>query len=475
MDKKKIVILGAGAGGLAAGWFLSRTGRYEVTVVERASFIGGLCSSFKHDGFILDHGPHKMYSAVPGILDELRNLMGDQLLTHRKRNSIRLNGHLLDYPLKMTNLAKVLGPNRFVRLGADYGLSLVQNLAATLAKKEATSYADYVTRRFGRGVYELVFEPLAWKVWGDPRQVHAEMARTRIPSGGAGELILKLLKIKRESTDTDAEYFYYPRKGFGQFPEAMAAEIEKFGGKIILKASVTHLAREGSRITAAHLDLGGEKVTLPCRYLVSSIPLPDLGKLIFQESKPELTRVAASLKFRHLMLVYLFIRKPQVCNDHWIFFPEKSFIFNRLSEQKVMSPEMGPPDRTSLCCDLTCSEEDAAWRMRDDEMAAKCAETLAQSGFIHSSDVEGRLVKRSRNFYPVYDLAYAEKLKTVSDILRGVDNLLTTGRIGMYNYNNSDHCADMGKFIAEKLTGGTDPGQIWEQLEKRVSTYKIVD
>ncbi len=472
MDKEKIVILGAGAGGLAAGWFLSRTGHYEVTVIDRASFIGGHCSSFKYGGFILDHGPHKMYSAVPGILDELRNLMGDKLLTHRKRNSIRLNGHLLDYPLKMTNLARVLGPNRFVKLGAGYGLSMVQSLTS---RKEAASYEDYVIRRFGRGVYELVFEPLAWKVWGNPKEVHAEMARTRIPSGGAGELILKLLKIKRESADTDAEYFYYPRKGFGQFPEAMAAEIEKFGGKIILNANITQLAREGNHIAAAHLNVGSEKVTLPCRYLVSSIPLPDLGKLIFQESKPELTRVAASLKFRHLVLVYLFIKKSQVCQDHWIFFPEKDFVFNRLSEQKLMSPEMGPADRTALCCDLTCSEEDTAWRLSDEEMAGKCISALVKSGFINEGDVEGRLVKRSRNFYPVYDLAYAGKLKTVSDILRGVDNLLTTGRIGMYNYNNSDHCADMGKFIAENLVTGKDPRQIWEELEKRVSTYKIVD
>ncbi len=472
MDKEKIVILGAGAGGLAAGWFLSRTGRYDVTVVERASFIGGHCSSFKYDGFILDHGPHKMYSAVPGILDELRNLMGDKLLTHQKRNSIQLNGHLLDYPLKMTNLAGVLGPNRFIKLGAGYAMSLAQNLTS---KKEAASYEDYVVRRFGRGVYELVFEPLAWKVWGDPKEVHAEMARTRIPSGGASELILKLLKIKRESADTDAKYFHYPRKGFGQFPEAMAAEIEKHGGKIILNANVMQLERQGNHIAAVHLNVGSEKVTLPCRYLVSSIPLPDLGKLIFQESKPELTRVAASLKFRHLVLVYLFIKKPQVCRDHWIFFPEKGFIFNRLSEQKLMSPEMGPPDRTALCCDLTCSEEDDAWRLSDEEMAAKCISALVSSGFVNETDVEGHLVKRSRNFYPVYDLAYAGKLKTVSDILRGVDNLLTTGRIGMYNYNNSDHCADMGKFIAENLAEGMAPDQIWEQLEKRVSTYKIVD
>jgi hypothetical protein len=40
-------------------------------------------------------------------------------------------------------------------------------------------------------VYELVFEPLARKVWGDPKLLSADLARARIPAGGAGELILR--------------------------------------------------------------------------------------------------------------------------------------------------------------------------------------------------------------------------------------------------------------------------------------------
>ena len=75
-------------------------------------------------------------------------------------------------------------------------------------------------RRFGRGVYELVFEPLARKVWGDPKLLSAELARARIPSGGAAELILRLLKLKETTENEDAPFFYYPRGGFGVFPDA---------------------------------------------------------------------------------------------------------------------------------------------------------------------------------------------------------------------------------------------------------------
>lgn len=472
MDKQDVVILGAGAGGLAAGWFLARTGRFQVTVLERASFIGGHCASFQHDGFILDHGPHKLYSAIPGILDEIHSLLSDRLLTHQKRNRIQLNGHLLDYPLRMSNLAAALGLARFAKLGASYAWALVKQWGGS---PQPASYQDYVIQRFGRGVYELVFAPLAWKVWGDPAEIHPEMARTRIPSAGASELIMKLLKIKKESAETNAEFFYYPRKGFGEWPNAMAREIEKHEGKILVNATILEIEKKANHIEAVRVRFPDGMMRLPCRYLISSIPLEELAKLVYGNEEPELLKTSSALRFRHLILVYLFVKRPQVLNDHWIFFPERDFIFSRLFEQKVMSPEMGPPDRTALCCDFTASEGDDLWRASDAELVLRCVEGLVKGGFLEKQEVESSLVKRSRNFYPVYDRSYVERLGAVSDALRRIDNLLTTGRIGMYNYNNSDHCADMGRFIAEKLVAGDSPPEIWEHLEKRVSTYKIVD
>lgn len=472
MGKEPVVILGAGVGGLAVGWFLARTGRYEVTLIERAPVIGGHCGSFVHNGFTLDYGPHKMYSVIPGVLDELCSLMAGRLIEHRKRHSIRLNGHLLDYPLRMGNLARVLGPQHFLRLGASYGMALVQGL---LAQHEPASYAEYVIRRFGREVYQLVFEPLAWKVWGDPTELHPEMARTRIPASGAAELILTLLKLKRESGAINAEFFYYPRKGFGDLPQAMAEAIAKHDGRIFVNARISHIECANRRIESVAIQVRGNSLKLPCRYLVSSLPLPVLGQLVYGDGDPEFTQAVTSLRFRHLVLVYLFLNRPKVLDDHWIFFPEREFIFNRVFEQKLLSAELGPPDCTALCCDLTCSSGDEIWNARDGELAARCVTGLTKAGFILPEQVQSYLVKRSENFYPVYDLAYAENMKIVSRKLQRTENLLTTGRIGMYNYNNSDHCVDMGRFIAEKLVQGDPPSRIWEQLEKRVATYKIVD
>lgn len=471
-DKERIVILGAGVGGLAAGYFLARTGKYHVTVLEKAPVIAGLCGTFELDGFHLDYGAHKLYSVIPGILDEVQSLMGERLIELPKKNRLFLRGHLVDYPLRLGNLAKVLGIGTFLKLGFGYGIEILKGL---FDRSEPDSYEQYIVRRFGRPTYELVFEPLAEKVWGDPTTLHPEMARTRVPASGGLEVALKLLGLKKETAETNAEFFFYPRKGFGDWPLALAEKIEEYGGEILTNADITELEQVDKKITAVKASVNGEKLTYPCDYVVSSIPLPVMGRLALGSEDTEFNRAVQGLQFRHLILVYIFINRDLVMDDQWVFFPQKDVVFSRLFEQKQMNPDLGPKGRTVITADFTAAEDSELWGASDDVLANKVIDGLVQTGFVSANEISGHHVIKRRNFYPRYDQEYAEKMTLVSNKLQKIGNLLTTGRIGMYNYNNSDHCADMGRFIAEHLAAGEAPPVIWEKLERRVADYIIVD
>lgn len=472
MEKQRIVVLGAGVGGLAAGYFLARTGKFDVTVLEKEGVIGGLCGSFERGGFTLDYGAHKLYSVIPGVLDEATSLMGERLIQLPKKNRLYLDGHLVDYPLKLGNLAKVLGPLRFLQIGLGYGVELIKGFFVRHAPR---SYEEYIIRRFGKPTYELVFEPLADKVWGDPATLHPEMARTRLPASGGLELVLKMLGLKKETADTNAEFFYYPKAGFGDWPQALAEGIEKHAGKVLTSVNVKSLQMKDGKVTSVETEVGGKTQQFVCDYLVSSLPLPLLGRMVFGDKDPEFNQAVTGLQFRHLVLVYVWVKKPLVMEDQWVFFPQRSVMFSRLFEQKQMNPELGPADQTVITADFTAAEGSDLWNSTDEELVQGVVDGLVKTGFVQREDVGESLVIRRKNFYPRYDLAYAEKMKLVSDKLRQVPNLLTTGRIGMYNYNNSDHCADMGRFIAEHLAAGEPAPQIWRELEQRVADYKIVD
>jgi protoporphyrinogen oxidase len=471
-SKKKIIVLGAGIGGLSAGYFLVKTGKYDVTVLEKAPVIGGLCGSFTHNNFTLDYGAHKIYSVIPGVLEEISALMGDRLLELPKKNRLFLKGHLVDYPLKLGNLAAVLGLGMFLKLGFGYGFEFIRGF---LTRKQPNSYEEYMVQRFGRPAYQLVFEPLADKVWGDPESLHPEMARARVPASGGIEVILKLLGLKKETSETNAELFFYPRQGFGDFPGVMRKSIEEMGGKVFLNVDIQGLTKEDNYITEVQASVDGMQEVIPLDYLVSSIPLTVLGELIFGKGDSSIISSTSALEFRHLILVYVFVNRSLVLEDQWIFFPEREFIFSRIFEQKQMNSELGPADQTAICCDFTCDDESWQWKATDVELGQLAVDGLVRGGFVKPGDVEDVFIKRVRNFYPRYDLKYVDKLNRVNSSLKQMKNLLLTGRIGMYNYNNSDHCVDMGRFISENLAIGREPGRIWSDLETRVSNYKIVD
>ena len=470
--KKKAVILGGGVGGLSAGWMLGRTGHYDVTVVERAPVLGGVCGTFQHGDFLLDYGPHKSYSAIPGVLDELRSLMGDEFLQLEKLNTIYLFGHYLKYPISLFDLAPKMGLSNLTATG----FTAVGAMLRRRDLNQTQSYEDYVVAKFGSKLYELVFQPLANKIWGDPATLSADIARTRIPSSSVFDTALRAAGLKKESAMTDAKYFYYPRKGFGRIPDRMAEEITKQGGRLLTGTTPTRIQRDGKKVTGLEIQREGATETLPCDVLISSVPLDVVARLLGADR--ELAPVLADadkLQYRNAFLVYVFLRKEVLTRHHWLFFPERDLIFGRVFEQKLLSAEMAPRDRTVLCCDFTDYVDGLLTKSSDAELVKRCIEDLKKVKLIEPAWVEQTLVKRLPKFYPRYDLNYK---KTVADLYNGLrryDRLLSTGRVGFYNYNNSDHCVDMGRFITEKLEAGVPTDVIWTELENRVANYRIVD
>ena len=79
MNKKKIVILGAGISGLATAFWLNKKG-FDVTILEAQSQVGGAMQTNCEDGFLIDFGPNSGLETTPlirqiveevGLLDEM--------------------------------------------------------------------------------------------------------------------------------------------------------------------------------------------------------------------------------------------------------------------------------------------------------------------------------------------------------------------------------------------------------------------
>jgi all-trans-retinol 13,14-reductase len=97
--KKDVIVVGAGISGLLTALALSKEGR-NVLVLERSSFVGGVCRSYEVDGYQVDTGPHIITRLEGGPLKELMQRYFDvvpNFVPHGKY-FVRLNNKLRPFP-----------------------------------------------------------------------------------------------------------------------------------------------------------------------------------------------------------------------------------------------------------------------------------------------------------------------------------------------------------------------------------------
>lgn len=76
---KKVVIIGAGIGGLGAAGLFAKKG-YDVTVLEKNANLGGRANIFEAHGFRLDMRPS--WYLAPDIFEHFFDLMGERVENH---------------------------------------------------------------------------------------------------------------------------------------------------------------------------------------------------------------------------------------------------------------------------------------------------------------------------------------------------------------------------------------------------------
>ncbi len=457
----RIVILGAGVSGLCAGWKLSQKG-HEVTVVEKNGHVGGLASSFRYRNYAVDYGPHKIYTQMTDVLDSMKELLGDDLLAHPKKSKVRLRGANLDYPIQVGQVLTKLSPLVTLPIGVSF-------LASTVFKGPDRTYEEYIVNRFGRATYELVFKELAEKVWGDPKTLDADLAKARLSAPSMVELLKRSLLGDKGQKEIHAKTFFYPRKGEQQLSDRMVEEIQKNGGRVLTKTQPESFRIENARIKEVKLNNGA----LAADFVVSTLPIEQLPKIAGSASEAQ--RAASNLKYRALVLLFILVKRPRMFEESFIFYPEKEYLFNRLSEQKAFSEETVPDkDRTLLCAEITCESDDPLFSLSDADVFERAFLGLKKACGLRREEVEEIFTKRHPSVYPVYSVGYKKNLETVLDALDPVENLLTIGRRGLFNYNNVDHCFDMAFKAADHIHMGGTLSQ-WKEKREAFSKYVIID
>jgi protoporphyrinogen oxidase len=453
-----VVVLGAGPAGLMAALTLARRGR-KVVVLEQADRPGGLAASFEVAGVRVDHGSHRLHRACPpAILATLRDLLGPDLQRRKRNGRIRLGGRYVAFPPRPLDAARHLPPRFVLRAARDAAL-------APFRHASADTFADVVRARLGPAMADDFYDPYVRKIWGvDPSELSGELARRRVSAGSAGDLVRRLRR-----PDPDAGTFLYPRRGFGEIVERLAAAAVDAGADLRLASRVTSLTPG----VAVHGDDG----SVATGQVWSTVPPGVLARLADPAPAPEVLAAADALDHRALVLCYVVLDRSRYTPFDAHYFPTPEVTASRVSEPKNYRNGAGidPDDRTVLCAELPCTRGDARWETPAAELAARTMTELARAGLPDAEPVHAE-VRRVPYAYPVYRTGYEAAWSRLDAWVDATPGLLTFGRQGLFAHDNTHHALAMGLAAADALApNGTLDASRWARSRAEFAEHVVED
>jgi len=314
----EFLILGAGVAGLGAGVTLKKENR-DSLILEKDPAVGGLNRNSTLHGCDFGFGPKILLLDNSENSKDILSFLGDNYEKYPVVERTYLSEYgLLGFPLQ-----------RFlIDLPETEKTKIISDLnRAQDSPRKLKSFKDWLINGFGEYFCNLALFPYEEKKWQiDLSKMDYTWALDR-PIKVNYEEIIEGSKVRLAPN----KYYYYPRTGnISVLPDAMS----KAAGSISTETKVLGINLKDKSIKT-------NQGIFYFDHLISSLPLDyivqitnDLPQEIRKESKEKLKRLS--------ILVYnLVFDGRHELDGTAIYFPEKKFVFRRVSILQNLCPALG--------------------------------------------------------------------------------------------------------------------------------------
>jgi protoporphyrinogen oxidase len=435
-----VLILGAGLAGLTAADHLDGTDRL---VLERGDEVGGLCRSFREEGFTFDCTGHLLHLRRPELRAYVAELLPDGWLELQRSAWIASHGTLTPYPFQANTAGLPLDVRLDCLLGFIEAMRAAENAPLASVPDEGPlgagpsflkmrpeaapdepSFRDWIERSFGAGFARHFFTPYNTKMWQrDLDQVTGDWVSWSIPRPELADVLRGAITANEKSFGYNPEFLYPRAGGIDALPRAIAARLPE------------GVVRTGCAVEA--LDAGHRRVTLAggeshdAEHVLSSLPLSALARMTTDLPR-ELAEAAAQLQHVSIRVVNVGLRGAPVHPDvQWVYVPDPELPFHRVGLPTALTPAMAPEGHHQLVAEISMrpgQEPDA-----DDSLGATLAGLVGLGMLRDPDDVVYARVIDIPEAYVVFD---RERRAVLPGLLRfyAERGIVPIGRYGTWDY-----------------------------------------
>jgi protoporphyrinogen oxidase len=455
----RIVILGAGPTGLGAAYRLQELGHDDWDIYERNDHVGGLAASYKDDkGFTYDTGGHVLFSHYKYFDALVDRLLADNYSNINREAWIWMMDRYLPYPFQ----------NNIRYLPKDDVFACLSGLiAAQRERKDSTSFEEWINATFGEGIARLFMLPYNFKVWATPLNLMSKQWMAERVSVVDSDRVLRNVLFDRDDASWGPNNtFKYPLRG---------------GTGAIYEAFVPYIRSKLHLRTAAHsVDLTRKVVefddgsTTSYDVLLSTMPLDQLVASS-RGTSPEVVEAADKLVHNSSYIVGVGVARPCPTTKCWIYFPEDTAPFYRVTYLSNYSPSMAPEGHFLLLTETSHSP----WKPEPGaNIVERVIDGLIATGLLDEED-RARIVTTHRidvpYEYPVPTIERDDSLAVIQPFLMSRD-VYSRGRFGAWQYEigNMDHSVMQGVEVVNSVLQGAKEETWKPTLPSRVPALASV-
>lgn len=350
VERKKVVVIGAGFTGLAAAYELARRG-FQVTILESDSVIGGLAAGYHVDGQPLERFYHHWLGTDQDIVALIRELGLERKLIARATATgmyYANSFHRLSSPIDILRFTPLSLWNRI-----RFGLSVAYSWTIRdIDRVEPLRAKDWLIGLCGRRVYEVVWEPLLVGKFGK----YADEV-------GAAWLWNKFVQRGRSRQKSGGEFLYYYQGGFSGFIEDWVKVISSLGVSITLDTAATGLVVDNGEVRGVR-TAGG---VVACDGVVATPALPLIADLVSADAPAAFLQRLRAVKY--LANVCLVLQLKRSLSDiYWLNVNDPSFPFVGIIEHTNFEPSSSYAGRHIVYLSKYLPRDDALFGLTDAEL-----------------------------------------------------------------------------------------------------------